>query len=180
MRCYFLIKPFYRFGILSLIFLLGLARLHSGEIAKETDQPEDALPIFQISDLSKPLRTPNGEIIYELIGRKVAGTTDRHSLAYIVMPPGATSIKHFHPSDEETYHILKGRAIMLLNDEATTVTPGHTIYIAPGKSHKITNVGEQDLEYLAVTVPAWHADSSVYLEKWEDGRAVPLDTTAEP
>ena len=170
----------YRYGFLSLIFFLGLGRLHSEEISKEGDQPEDALPIFQISELSNPLRIPNGEIIYELIGRKVAGTTDRHSLAYIVMPSGATSIKHFHPSDEETYYILKRRAIMLLNSEATTVTSGHTIYIAPGKSHKITNVDDGNLEYLAVTVPAWHADSSVYLEKWEDGRAVPLEKTAEP
>ncbi len=114
---------------------------------------------------TSPLVSPHGEIIYELIGRAVGETTERHSLAYIVLPPGKASLLHYHPVAEESYYILQGNARLLLGEAETTLSPGQTVLIPPLKPHKIFNIGETDLEFLAICAPAWEASNSVYLEE---------------
>ena len=136
---------------------------------------EPSLPIFHLGEIDNPIRTSNGEIIYELVGRFVEGTSERHSLAYIVMSPGTSSLNHFHPTDEETYYILKGKADMMLDGIISKVSKGHAIFIAPGTEHKIVNSGAENLEFLAVSAPAWNPEGSRFLERWENGHAVPIE-----
>lgn len=62
-------------------------------------------------DVHTPITNPRGEIIDELVGTSLeAGGATRHSLAYVVIPPGKSSEAHYHKSSEETYTILKGSA----------------------------------------------------------------------
>ena len=55
--------------------------------------------------------------------------------------------------------------------------PGQAIYTAPGRSHKIMSLGEEEVEYLAITVPAWEAEDMVFLEEWKEGKAIRLVKT---
>jgi uncharacterized cupin superfamily protein len=64
--------------------------------------------------------SPHGEIVHELFG-SAAGGSQQHSLAQIVIPPGKSSLRHYHPVDE-------------------------------------------DLVLLAVCVPPWTPDNSVFLD----------------
>ncbi|MDY7078444.1 MAG: cupin domain-containing protein [Chloroflexota bacterium] len=120
--------------------------------------------IYHKDDVNSPLVTGQGEVIYELIGRTVGESTERHSLAYVVIPPGKSAPLHNHPEAEESYYILKGEAQMVLGDEEAIVGPGQAILIPPSSPHKISSIGEDDLELLAVCVPAWEPTNTVGME----------------
>jgi mannose-6-phosphate isomerase-like protein (cupin superfamily) len=111
----------------------------------------------------QPLVSEHGEIVYELIGH-AAGGSQAHSLAQIVLPPGKTSLKHYHPVAEESYYILSGTAQMEIDGETAILGPGDSVVIPPTKAHQITNAGDDDLVFLAVCVPAWTPDNSVFLD----------------
>lgn len=124
--------------------------------------------IYHKKDIHSPAVTEHGEIIYELIGRAVGETTERHSVAYVTIPPGKSSLLHYHPEAEESYFILKGQARMILGDEEAIVGRGQIILIQPTKPHKIINIGEEDLEFLAICVPAWEPTNTAWREDSTD------------
>lgn len=120
---------------------------------------------LSLNDLS-PITTPHGELIRELIGRTATeGSVPRHSVAHIVLPPGKSSLRHYHPEAEESYYILSGRARVLIGEEEVELTAGTAVLIPAPQPHKITNIGSEDLAFLAICVPAWEPDNSVFLEK---------------
>lgn len=115
--------------------------------------------------IKNALHTPQGEIIFELVGRgENAGAVKQHSLAHIVIPPGKSSPKHYHRRSEETYYILKGIASMRVNGKAFSLSPGQTCLIEVGEVHQVKNNSEEELEFLAVCAPAWHPEDSFLAE----------------
>lgn len=120
--------------------------------------------IYHKKDVHSPLVTEHGEIIYELIRRGVGETTDRHSVAMVVIPPGKSSLLHYHPEAEESYFILSGQARVMLGDEEAILRPGQIVLIQAPKPHKIINIGKEDLEFLAICVPAWEPTNTDWLE----------------
>lgn len=111
----------------------------------------------------KALESEHGEIVYELIGA-AAGGSRAYSLAQIVLPPGRASLKHFHPTAEESYYILSGVARMVIDGDTKILSPGDGVAVPPQKIHQIFNDGDGDLTFMAVCVPAWTPDNSVYLD----------------
>jgi mannose-6-phosphate isomerase-like protein (cupin superfamily) len=112
--------------------------------------------INEKAKVTNPIRNPQGETIYELIGNSVnSGQTDTHSLAVIVMPPGGSSQPHFHKVGEETYYILAGSAKMAINELEFVLVRGQACLIQPNERHQITNIGKENLEFIAVCAPAW-------------------------
>jgi len=120
--------------------------------------------IYSKAHVSSPMVTQHGEIIYELLGRGFSESTERHSVAYVVLPPGKSSLLHVHPEAEESYYILKGKARIRVGEEESTITPEQIVLIPSGKPHKISNFGDDDLEFLATCVPAWESKNTVPLE----------------
>ncbi|GAB4572101.1 MAG: hypothetical protein Kow0077_10640 [Anaerolineae bacterium] len=108
-----------------------------------------------------PLVSEHGEIVYELMG-SAAGGTVQHSVAHIELPPGKASLKHYHPVAEESYIILKGVALLELDGETFNLSAGQAVAITPGTVHRIANPGPEPLHFLAVCVPAWTPDNSIY------------------
>ena len=115
-------------------------------------------------DQAEPITTSTGEVIYELVGRRVGRATERHSGAHVVIPPGKSSRLHYHPEAEESYFILKGRGRLRVGDEEAEVGAGQMILIPAPLPHKIACAGAEDLELLAVSVPAWEPEGTIWLE----------------
>lgn len=115
-----------------------------------------------VSDV-QALESEHGETVYETVGHAAGGATS-HSLAQIVLSPGCASQPHYHPTAEETYHILSGAGEIRIDDTRRAIKPGDSIYVAPGAVHQITNTGPDNLIFLAVCVPAWTPDNSVFVE----------------
>jgi mannose-6-phosphate isomerase-like protein (cupin superfamily) len=105
----------------------------------------------------------HGEIVRELLG-VTAGGSRGHSLAQIAIPPGKASRKHYHPDVEESYMILSGTGRMEIDGESAMLGPSDTVAILPRQVHQIFNAGEVDLVFLAICVPAWTPDNSVFLD----------------
>lgn len=115
-------------------------------------------------DDTPPLESNPGEIIYELIGRAVGQPSERYSVAYAVIKRGKSSRLHKHTISEESYYILQGQAHMSVGDEEAILEPGQSVLIPAKTPHQISNLGEEDLEFLAFCVPAWEQHDSEYLD----------------
>lgn len=109
-----------------------------------------------------PLQSPSGEIVREYMGSAAGGTT-QHSLAQITLPPGKAAPRHYHPMNEESYFILSGSGRVILEGESRAVTAGDAIAIPANVVHEIINDSQNDLVFLAVCVPPWTPDCSVYV-----------------
>jgi len=121
--------------------------------------------LTDIKDSSEPLRSPTGEIIYELIGRdEDHGAVTRHSLAHVTIPPGKSSPKHTHHETEESYFILEGMGEMVIDGEEYHLHPGQAVLIEPGDVHQIWNRGKEDLVFLAICGPAWKLEDHIEVE----------------
>jgi mannose-6-phosphate isomerase-like protein (cupin superfamily) len=121
--------------------------------------------VFDSSKTPDPIVTPHGETIYEIVGRTVGDPTANHSVAYVIIAPGKSSVRHFHPKAEESFYILKGRAKIDVGDETNFLEAGQIVLIPSPKPHKIYNIASDPLEFLAVCVPAWEPSNTVWLEK---------------
>ena len=102
--------------------------------------------VIRKEEISDIIKNPNGEEIYEMIGRSPAlGATIHHSLVHVIIPPGKSSHKHFHEVSEETYYILKGVGSMEVGENTFQLHPGQACLIKPKEVHQIFNKEEGDL-----------------------------------
>jgi mannose-6-phosphate isomerase-like protein (cupin superfamily) len=92
----------------------------------------------------------------------MAGGSNKYSVAHIEILPGKASLKHFHPEVEESYYIIEGTPRMVINDEVQIVKPGQIVAIPPKATHQIFNDTDKTLHFLALCVPAWTPDCSVF------------------
>jgi len=126
---------------------------------------ESALKLVKRADIEEPLRQPSGEIVYELIGAPAGlGETTKHSVAEIVIPPGKSSLCHYHNVAEETFYVLRGEGRLRVDDEELDLSPGQACLIEPSEIHQVFNVGDDELVFLAVSSPPWSPEDSVYVE----------------
>lgn len=117
--------------------------------------------VVRKEDITQPVRAPSGELIYEMIGRPPElGGTRKHSFVHVVIPPGGSSPCHFHKESEETYYILDGQGDLVVGNETHHVTPATAYLIMPGTVHQIFATGDRDLQFFAVSAPAWVATDS--------------------
>lgn len=110
-----------------------------------------------------PISTPHGETVREYMGSAAGGST-QHSLAHITLSPSAASRRHYHPTAEESYFVLSGHGEVTIEGETRELTPGDAVAIPAGAVHQIRCAGPTDLVFLAVCVPPWTPDCSVYLD----------------
>ncbi|ETO35157.1 cupin family protein [Reticulomyxa filosa] len=124
-------------------------------------------------DGGKPFVSPeNGEIVDELFG-EVGKGTKQHSLALITIPHNKSSKLHYHPVAEESYYIMSGEGEIHywhVNDLSQThkvvdiLKPGDAVAIPVMYWHQIFNKKKTDLQFLAVCVPSWHPQCSIFHE----------------
>lgn len=94
----------------------------------------------------------------------VLNDSDNLSVKLEKMPVGTAEKLHFHEKAEQVFYILKGVAILYINDEKFQVKSGESISIQPGLKHFISNESEDDIEFLVISSPSTHNDR-VEIEK---------------
>lgn len=108
--------------------------------------------------------TKDGSEIRELLANRNSSIRNQ-SLAEARLGPGMTTAPHFHPRTEEIYYILAGEGTMRIDDEERSVGPGDAIAILPGKTHQITNTGNEPLKFLCCCAPGYEHDDTVLVEE---------------
>lgn len=80
------------------------------------------------------------------------------SIKQELMPSGTTEKLHFHDHAEQFFYILKGEAILYINDEKFSLKAGESITILPKSKHYISNESMEDLEFLVISNPSTNND----------------------
>jgi mannose-6-phosphate isomerase-like protein (cupin superfamily) len=86
-----------------------------------------------------------------------------YSLAHGTLGPGQRSKWHILESSE-VYYFLAGHGRFLIDDQATTVEAGTTLYVPPGSKQSLENTGNQAIEFLCLVDPAWTSEDERILE----------------
>jgi quercetin dioxygenase-like cupin family protein len=76
------------------------------------------------------------------------------------VPVGSAQPIHAH-EPEQCYYLIRGKGLMIIEDEAREVVSGDAILIPPNKKHGIKNTGNEVLEYLT-------GNSPVFKKEYED------------
>lgn len=109
-------------------------------------------------DTLEPFVTKDGSSIREL------AHTEVQSIAEATVPPGATTIRHYHRRSEELYFFTSGRGTMELDGERREVRAGDCVVIAPGSVHGLTNPGSEPLVLLCACSPPYSHEDTVLLD----------------
>jgi quercetin dioxygenase-like cupin family protein len=56
---------------------------------------------------------------------------------------------------EQCYYIIKGKGLMIIEDESKEVIAGDAVYIPSNLKHGIKNIGDDVLEYLTANAPVF-------------------------
>jgi mannose-6-phosphate isomerase-like protein (cupin superfamily) len=99
-----------------------------------------------------------------LIGsRNVKDTKISIQISFI--PVNSEQPIHNH-EPEQCYYIIRGKGLMLIENDREPVGPGDAIFIPSNKQHGIKNIGTEVLEYLTANTPAF---DEIYEQKlWPD------------
>ena len=82
-----------------------------------------------------------------------------------VQPDGMTYLHRLASS--EVYFFLKGTAEVTINDETAVVGASQAVYVPPGSSQRIANVGADELLFVCIVDPAWKEEDEKILEYGE-------------
>ncbi|WP_426476166.1 cupin domain-containing protein [Chryseobacterium sp. CBSDS_008] len=69
------------------------------------------------------------------------------------MPAGTSEKLHFHKVAEQFFYILKGEAVLYINEEKFLVQKGESVSIEPGSKHFISNESDEEIEFLVISNP---------------------------
>jgi len=76
------------------------------------------------------------------------------------IPVDSEQPMHSH-DPEQCYYVIRGKGLMVVENESNDVQEGDAVYIATNLKHGIKNTGHTVLEYLTVNAP-------VFSEHYED------------
>jgi mannose-6-phosphate isomerase-like protein (cupin superfamily) len=105
----------------------------------------DAFELKHVADERKKL----GKLYYEFLRKPSI------SAGLYVLAAGHEDPQQPHTEDE-VYHVVRGRATIRVAEEDRPVEPGSVVYVAAGVPHKFHTI-EEELELLVVFTPAEYA-----------------------
>jgi mannose-6-phosphate isomerase-like protein (cupin superfamily) len=86
-----------------------------------------------------------------------------YSLAHGTLAPRKRSKRHVLKSSE-VYYFIAGQGRFVIDDRTVSVEPGTTVYVPPGGTQSLENLGENHIEFLCIVDPAWKEEDEHVLE----------------
>jgi hypothetical protein len=102
--------------------------------------------------------------LQEIVGRTAAAHSERVSVAFFRLQPGAASALSFNHEGEEIFIISSGRGGVLRGSTRTAVDRGSVIYVDPSVVRSVRADQGEVLEFYAITAPAWSPADDVHVE----------------
>jgi mannose-6-phosphate isomerase-like protein (cupin superfamily) len=90
--------------------------------------------------------------------KKVIATRDElfkgqvQMINWSLLPVVSSFRPHFHEDMEEVFILLSGRARMRVGEESAEMEPGDAVIVGPVEVHEMSNIGDQEVEYLVVGI----------------------------
>ena len=86
-------------------------------------------------------------------GRTLSSRGDDNGVfARVALRPGSMAPRHKHEGTFEAFYILAGKGLVDDNGTQAELKVGDVVFTNDGESHSIKNIGETDLEYIALVV----------------------------
>ena len=82
-------------------------------------------------------------------------STQNLSIQISEVPVGSEQPIHNH-EPEQCYYIIKGKGLMVIEEESREVFAGDAVYIPSNLKHGIKNIGDDVLEYLTANAPVFN------------------------
>jgi mannose-6-phosphate isomerase-like protein (cupin superfamily) len=112
---------------------------------------------------SKEIIAGDNTLLKELFNPLKDDLDLRYSFAVGRVQQGGSTYLH-RLKHSEVYFLLKGTGEFIINGETAIVGASQAIYIPPGASQKVTNVGNDELLFVCIVDPAWKEDDEEILE----------------
>jgi len=81
-------------------------------------------------------------------------STKNISVQISEVPVGSEQPIHHH-EPEQCYYIIRGKGLMIIEEESKEVIAGDAVYIPSNLKHGIKNIGDDVLEYLTANAPVF-------------------------
>ena len=108
----------------------------------------DKVNIFDI----KGTEYPAGRCTRVIIGDNGAISGEYFCQGYVVIYPQGSIPQHQHPT-VENYVILKGTGVVTVGEETETVGEYDSVYIPANVSHRLQNIGTEDMHLMFTYAP---------------------------
>ena len=112
---------------------------------------------------SKEIIAGDNTLLKELFNPVKDDLEIRYSIAVGRVQLGGTTYLHRLKSSE-VYFFLKGTAEITINEETAIVGASQAVYVPPGASQLVKNVGNDELLFVCIVDPAWKEDDEEILE----------------
>lgn len=112
---------------------------------------------------SKEIIAGDNTLLKELFNPRTDGVEFRYSFAVGRVQMGGNTYLH-RLKNSELYFILKGTAEFTINDETALVGASQAVYVPPGASQHVKNVGREELLFVCIVDPAWKEEDEEILE----------------
>lgn len=118
-----------------------------------------------IRDLSSSREIIAGDntLLKELFNPRKEDLDLRYSFAVGRVQAGGTTYLH-RLKNSEVYFLLKGTAEFTVNDETAVVGASQSVYVPPGASQQVKNVGNDELLFVCIVDPAWKEEDEEILD----------------
>lgn len=85
---------------------------------------------------------------------------DRDDLSVIQerIPPGAGEVRHCHQRARQLFYVLDGQLVIEVQDLRVAMSPGDSLEVAPGDSHRVHNAGATEVSFLVISAPTTRDD----------------------
>lgn len=114
------------------------------------------MPRYRLVESASRIPVPGGKLIEELFGR-VNTETEAFSLAHMVAP-GGWSEPAQTPEFGELTIMTRGAMKIVADGDDLTLRAGQAFWIEPGVTVRYSNPFDEEAEYYAVCMPAFHPD----------------------
>jgi mannose-6-phosphate isomerase-like protein (cupin superfamily) len=111
-------------------------------------------------------RNERGGQVSRLLFAPQLGST-KLAVTWVRGEPGSQQSLHAHDHSEQIYVVVRGRGLMIVDDEELEIEAGSSVLIRAGAKHAIRNTGIEPLEYISATAPPFPAEISG--DTWQPG-----------
>lgn len=106
----------------------------------------------QLNVQEENLKGGRGNCIKEILVETKYLKNKAKLFSKITIPVGNSIGMHDHVDDFEVYYIINGKGRVFDNGELVEVSVGDVIYTGDGNKHFIENIGDEELEFIAVVI----------------------------
>jgi len=74
------------------------------------------------------------------------------------VPAGGAEVRHYHQHAQQFFFVLSGTASLEVEGDVLCLTAGQGRHVPAGVPHRLANEGQEDVEFIVVSVPMAHGD----------------------